>query len=89
MYTSSNISRYTEKKTNTIPNSMICIFMAGFCLGMVFFYLSDKAYAKESGLMDTTHIRQLQEFRANINGVITICGCKKNLAILSGGIMCM
>lgn len=59
-----------KKEDNTIPNSIICIFMTGFCLGMVFFYLSDKTYAKESGLMDTAHIRQLQEFRANKTGLL-------------------
>ena len=85
-----------KKEENTIPNSMIRIFMAGFCLGMVFFYLSDKAYAKESGLMDTTHIRQLQEFRANKTGLLQyvavrriwqfflvgLCACSKLCSIL-------
>lgn len=85
-----------KKEENTIPNSMICFFMAGFCLGMVFFYLSDKAYAKESGLMDTTHIRQLQEFRANKTGLLQyvavrriwqfflvgLCACSKLCSIL-------
>ena len=63
---------------------------------MVFFYLSDKAYAKESGLMDTTHIRQLQEFRANKTGLLQyvavrriwqfflvgLCACSKLCGIL-------
>ena len=59
-----------SNKEDTIPNSIICIFMAGFCLGMVFFYMSDKTYAKESGLLDTVHIRQLQEFKANKVGLL-------------------
>lgn len=85
-----------KKEDNTMPNSIICIFMAGFCLGMVFFYLSDKAFAKESGLMDTTYIRQLQEFRANKTGLLQyvaarriwqfllvgLCACSKLRGIL-------
>ena len=58
------------KEEHTIPNSAVCVFMTGFCLGMVFFYLSDKNFARESGLMDPVYIDQLQEFSAYQEGLL-------------------
>ena len=58
------------KEEHTIPNSTVCVFMTGFCLGMVFFYLSDKTFARESGLLNPTYIDQLQEFNANQDGLL-------------------
>lgn len=58
------------KQENTMPNGRILVFMTGFCLGMVFFYLSDKIFAKESGLLDYARICQLQEFTSHKEGLL-------------------
>lgn len=55
---------------NTIPNGIVCIFMTGFCVGMVFFYLSDKAFAKGTGLFNETDILLLAGMDADRDGLL-------------------
>lgn len=69
---------------NTILNSIVCFFMTGFCLGMVFFYLSDKSFAKEAGLFDAACMELLQEFTPYRTGLLqyVIVRRLKQLALL-------
>lgn len=52
---------------NTVPDSRVLVFLTGFCIGMVFFYLSKGQNA--GGLLDREHLLQLQSFEVNQSGL--------------------
>lgn len=54
---------------NTVPDSRVLVFLTGFCIGMVFFYLSKGQGAGTGGILDSEHILRLQDFEANRPGL--------------------
>ncbi|MDE7321853.1 MAG: hypothetical protein K2N73_03830 [Lachnospiraceae bacterium] len=54
---------------NTVPDSRVLVFLTGFCIGMVFFYLFNGKNAGVSGLLDREHLLQLQSFEVNQSGL--------------------
>jgi len=65
-----NQLRRALPEPNTISNAIVCIFMTGFCVGMVFFYLSDKAFATGSGLFSEADILLLAGLDADRRGLL-------------------
>lgn len=54
---------------NTVPDSRVLVFLTGFCIGMVFFYLFKGQNAGAGGLLDREHLLQLQSFEVNQSGL--------------------
>lgn len=54
---------------NTIPDNRVLVFLTGFCVGMVFFYLAGGQGAGSGGLMDREHLKLLQGFDADQSGL--------------------
>ena len=41
---------------NTIPDNRVLVFLTGFCVGMVFFYLTGGQNASAGSLLDREHL---------------------------------
>lgn len=54
---------------NTVPDSRVLVFLTGFCIGMVFFYLSKGQDAGIGRLLDREHLVKLQDFEVNRSGL--------------------
>lgn len=54
---------------NTIPDNRVLVFLTGFCVGMVFFYLTGGQNAGAGGLLDGEHLAMLQDFEVNRLGL--------------------
>ncbi len=54
---------------NTVPDSRVLVFLTGFCIGMVFFYLSNGKSMSSGGLLDRDHLIRLQSFEVNQSGL--------------------
>ncbi len=54
---------------NTVPDSRVLVFLTGFCIGMVFFYLSNGKSMGSGGLLDREHLIRLQSFEVNQSGL--------------------
>lgn len=54
---------------NTVPDSRVLVFLTGFCVGMVFFYLFSGKNMSVGGLLDREHLLQLQSFEVNQSGL--------------------
>ena len=57
---------------NTVPDSRVLVFLTGFCVGMVFFYLFSGKDMGSGGLLDREHLSQLQSFEVNQSGLFEI-----------------
>lgn len=55
---------------NTVPDSRVLVFLTGFCIGMVFFYLFKGQNTAMSGLLDREHLLWLQNFEVNQSGLL-------------------
>ena len=55
---------------NTIPDNRVLVFLTGFCVGMVFFYLTRGKNASGGGLLDREHLMLLQNFEVNRPGFL-------------------
>jgi hypothetical protein len=51
---------------NTMPDNRVLVFLTGFCIGMVFFYLSGGQNASARGLLDQEHLVLMQNFEAGL-----------------------
>lgn len=54
---------------NTIPDNRVLVFLTGFCVGMVFFYLTEGKDAGAGSLLDSDHLALLQDFEVNRTGL--------------------
>lgn len=54
---------------NTIPDNRVLVFLTGFCVGMVFFYLTGGKDANAGSLLDSEHLTLLQNFEVNHLGL--------------------
>lgn len=54
---------------NTIPDNRVLVFLTGFCLGMVFFYLTGGQHTSAAGLLDRDHLMLMQDFEVNRLGL--------------------
>lgn len=58
---------------NTMPDSRVLVFLTGFCIGMVFFYLAKgknaAAGGSAAGLLDREHLVRLQNFEVYQSGL--------------------
>lgn len=58
---------------NAMPDSRVLVFLTGFCIGMVFFYLSKGKNAgaggSAAGLLNREHLVQLQNFEVYQSGL--------------------
>ncbi|MDE6621330.1 MAG: hypothetical protein K2K74_12755, partial [Lachnospiraceae bacterium] len=53
---------------NTIPDNRVLVFLTGFCVGMVFFYLTGGQNAGVGSLLDSEHLALLQNLEVNRSG---------------------
>lgn len=54
---------------NTIPDNRVLVFLTGFCVGMVFFYLTGGQNSSACSLLDSEHLALLQNFEVNRPGL--------------------
>ena len=54
---------------NTMPDNRVLVFLTGFCIGMVFFYLSGGQHSGTRGLLDNEHLVLMQNFEADQSGL--------------------
>lgn len=54
---------------NTVPDSRVLVFLTGFCMGMVFFYLSKGQGGGMGRLLDREHLIKLHDFEVNKPGL--------------------
>lgn len=54
---------------NTIPDNRVLVFLTGFCVGMVFFYLTGGQHTSAAGLLDREHLMLMQDFEVNRLGL--------------------
>ncbi|MDE7418415.1 MAG: stage II sporulation protein M [Lachnospiraceae bacterium] len=54
---------------NTIPDNRVLVFLTGFCVGMVFFYLTGGQNASVGSLLDREHLALMQNFEVNRSGL--------------------
>jgi len=55
---------------NTIPDNRVLVFLTGFCVGMVFFYLTGgQKNAGAGSLLDREHLALMQDFEVNRSGL--------------------
>ncbi|MDE5823351.1 MAG: stage II sporulation protein M [Lachnospiraceae bacterium] len=54
---------------NTIPDNRVLVFLTGFCLGMVFFYLTGGQNASVGSMLDREHLALMQNFEVNRSGL--------------------
>lgn len=54
---------------NTIPDNRVLVFLTGFCVGMVFFYLTGGQRASAGSLLDREHLALMQNFEVNRLGL--------------------
>ncbi len=54
---------------NTMPDNRVLVFLTGFCIGMVFFYLSGGQNSSAGGLLDQEHLVLMQNFEADESGL--------------------
>lgn len=54
---------------NTVPDSRVLVFLTGFCIGMVFFYVLKGQNTLTGGLLDKEHLLNLQNFEVNQSGL--------------------
>lgn len=54
---------------NTIPDNRVLVFLTGFCVGMVFFYLTGGQNASAGSLLDREHLMLMQDFEVNRPGL--------------------
>ena len=52
-----------------MPDNRVLVFLTGFCIGMVFFYLSGGQNASARGLLDQEHLVLMQNFEADESGL--------------------
>lgn len=57
---------------NTMPDNRVLVFLTGFCIGMVFFYLSGGQNASARGLLDQEHLVLMQNFEADESGFLNM-----------------
>lgn len=50
---------------NTIPDNRVLVFLTGFCVGMVFFYLTGGQNSGGGSLLDGEHLALMQDFEVN------------------------
>lgn len=55
---------------NTMLDNRILVFLTGFCIGMVFFYLSGGQNASGKSLLDREHLLLMQSFDINQTGFL-------------------
>lgn len=60
---------------NTIPDNRVLVFLTGFCVGMVFFYLTGGQHTGAAGLLDREHLMLLQDFEVNRLGLFEYVAC--------------
>ncbi|MDE7272863.1 MAG: stage II sporulation protein M [Lachnospiraceae bacterium] len=56
---------------NTIPDNRVLVFLTGFCVGMVFFYLTGGQNAGVGSLLDSEHLALLQNLEVNRSGLFS------------------
>ena len=54
---------------NTMPDNRVLVFLTGFCIGMVFFYLTGGQNVSEKGILDSSHLTLMQDFEPNQSGL--------------------
>lgn len=54
---------------NTIPDNRVLVFLTGFCVGMVFFYLTGGKNANAGNVLDSEHLSLMQNFEVNRLGL--------------------
>ena len=54
---------------NTIPDNRVLVFLTGFCVGMVFFYLTGGQNIYAGTLLDREHLALMQNFEVNRSGL--------------------
>lgn len=67
LYTADIVKSNTSEKydriyKNTIPSVRMLVFMTGFCIGMVYFYLKRNVLMKEAGLFDVASLIQIKNY---------------------------
>lgn len=55
---------------NTIPDNRVLVFLTGFCVGMVFFYLTGGQNVGAGNLLDAEHLELMQNFEVNRSGLL-------------------
>ncbi|MDE5697985.1 MAG: stage II sporulation protein M [Lachnospiraceae bacterium] len=55
---------------NTIPDNRILVFLTGFCVGMIFFYLTGGKNAGVGSLLDSEQLTLMQNFEVNRLGLL-------------------
>jgi len=55
---------------NTMLDNRVLVFLTGFCIGMVFFYLSGGQSSDEKSLLDREHLLLMQSFEVNQSGFL-------------------
>lgn len=95
---SSNISQDTQSRDaysdyrkmhykNTIPDNRVLVFLTGFCVGMVFFYLTGGKDVGAGNVLDSDHLALLQNFEVNRTGLFSyVIGLRLKQLVL--GMIC-
>ena len=55
---------------STIPDNRVLVFLTGFCVGMVFFYLTKGQNVRTGSLLDSEHLALMQNFEVNRPGFL-------------------
>lgn len=54
---------------NTIPDNRVLVFLTGFCVGMLFFYLTGGQNIGAGSLLDSEHLSLMQNMEVNRSGL--------------------
>lgn len=54
---------------NTIPDNRVLVFLTGFCVGMVFFYLTGGQNIGAESLLNSEHLALMQDYEVNRLGL--------------------